>query len=512
MNMTINFTTLEAPNHRCPDDILDTFRPRVIILARVLLPATVERTDPGADRFKGDQGPMAPIERSARVWMQAAQPTNRESNRRFSAPPDRGNPIGIPRHNRGAGAVLLACLMLAVALVLWPGSTRAVEWRGRLTSDLYVLDSDSGGHQRPYLGVQSSLVLWRGALVRSLSAQVDARWTTDFSHKRATDPQLYIYDGYLHLTGVPRGTDIALGRQFVYTALGSALVDGVQSSYRPVRQLELRAFAGSSVSGQAPETMRSLAGFGVFGGRIGIMAASSVRLGVTWMLSRSDGRVSSHRLGLDGRKEFRQTDVFSRLAYDVSLQRIAGAMARVGHRPGRWNLSGEYEWRRPSIAGNGLFSLLDAKGYQNLRLNLERRVGGGLAVVSGVHLASFEGANVWRTLLGLRSGDWSIVWQHQDGSDGDNDALRGSLTARLGRHWESYVTANLSRYRIQAEQKDRNDSYASMAGVQWRGAGGFGFRVEGQYLRNAVQRHDYRMRLQVSKDFALLPQAGENAP
>lgn len=444
--------------------------------------------------------------------MQKAQPTDPASKRRFSAPPDHGKPIRIPRHNAGAGAVLVACLMLAVALVLWPSPARAVEWRGRLTSDLYVLDSDSGGHQRPYLGLQSNLVLWRGARLRSLSIQMDARWTTDFSHKRATDPQLYIYDGYLHLIGVPRRTDISLGRQFVYTAIGSALVDGVQSSYRPARQFEVRAFVGSSVSGQAPETMRSLAGFGVFGGSIGIMAPSSVRLGATWMLSRSDGRVSSHRLGLDGRKEFRQTDVFSRLAYDVNLHRIAGAMARVCLRPHRWNVSGEFEWRRPSIVSNSLFSLLDAKGYRNLRLNLERRVRGGLAVVSGIHLALFESATVWRTLLGLRSGDWSIVWQHQDGSDGDNDALRGSLTANLGRHWECYVTANLSRYRIQAEQKDRNDSYASLAGVQWRGVGGFGFRVEGQYLRNAVQRHDYRVRLQVSKDFALIPRAGEDAP
>jgi hypothetical protein len=387
-----------------------------------------------------------------------------------------------------------------------------MEWRGRLTSDLYVFDGEDGTHRRPYLGLQSNLVAWRGARMRSLSFQTYARWTTDFSDQRATDPQLYVYDAYLRLTGVPHGSEFAIGRQFVYTGIGSALMDGLRVAYRPARRLDLDIFAGSSVSSRNPETVRSLAGFGVLGGRVGIMAPSSMRFGLSWMLRRSDGSVTAHNLGLDGEKSFRRSSLFGRLAYDLIRRRPTGLLTRASHRPGPWYLSGEFEWREPSVAGNSLFSLVDFSSYRNIRLNMERRVTGKLTVLSGLHLSLFRGTNVWRASLGLRSGGWSIAWQHQDGSDGDNDGLRGSLTTFLGRHWDCYVIANLSRYRVQPEQKDRSDAYASTAGVQWRGTDGLSIRVEGQYLRNAVQREDFRVLLHLSKDFVLYSRAQERTP
>jgi hypothetical protein len=422
--------------------------------------------------------------------------------------------------NKGAGGLrcreicltLLPFMLLTSMLVSLPVPSWAMEWRGRLMSDLYVFDGENGTHRRPYLGLQSNLVAWRGAQMRSLSFQTYARWTTDFSDKLSRDPQLYVYDAYLRLTGIPKRSEFSAGRQFVYTGIGSALLDGLRLAYRPARPLDLDIFAGSSVSGRDPETVRSLAGFGVFGGRVGVMAPSSVRIGLNWMLRRSAGRIASHRLGVDGEKSFRQTSLFGRLSYDLIRRRFADLLTRASHRLGPWYLSGEFAWREPSVTGNTLFSLLDASRYRDVRLQVERRVTGSLTVLSGLHLSLFEGANVWRTSLGMRANNWTIAWQHQDGDDGDNDGLRGSLTKSVGRYWDCYVTANFSRYRVQPEQKDRSDAYASTAGVQWRGPSGLGIRAEGQYLRNAIQRADFRLLLRLTKDFVLLPRAQEKAP
>ena len=73
---------------------------------------------------------------------------------------------------------------------------------------------------------------------------------------------------------------------------------------------------------------------------------------------------------------------------------------------------------------------------------------------------------------------------------------------QIDNRWECYVTANLFQYRVQQEQEDRSDSYATTLGVRWRPVVGLSVRVEGQYLRNAVQKDDWRAFFRIAKNFA----------
>ena len=380
---------------------------------------------------------------------------------------------------------------------------QAVELKGRLTSDAYIYEEDGESHFRPYERLRADLTAWREADNRSLLFHTYLRWTSDLAHKRATDPQTYVYDTYVKLTGIPEGATFSLGRQFVYTSAGSSLLDGIRSRFQPVRRIQVDIFGGSNVSALDPEKIQPFADFAVIGSRVSFQVKTSSRLGLNWMLRRSEGSTTLHRGAVDGETSITGARLYGRLAYNLADMRVAELLMRASYARSKWIVSGEFDWREPSVSSNSLFSLIDFHRYQVFRLDLQRSVWRQLAAVAQLHLGIFKDDNSWRTAFGLRAGAYSVLWQHQQGYGGQNDAMVGYCNVRLTTQWECFASANMGRYRVQDEQDDRSDAYAANLGVRWRPGMGLIFQAEGQYLRNAVQSRDIRGNLRISKDFSL---------
>ena len=109
----------------------------------------------------------------------------------------------------------------------------------------------------------------------------------------------------------------------------------------------------------------------------------------------------------------------------------------------------------------------------------------------------------WWTGVGFSTPHYSLTWVHKTGYGGDNDGVSGYVNQRLRDNLDCYATANIYRYRVQEEQVERSDAYASTVGLRWRAGWGITVTAEGQYLRNAVLEDDGRFLLRVAKDFSM---------
>jgi hypothetical protein len=351
-------------------------------------------------------------------------------------------------------------------------------------------------------------MIHRWSAERYLRFHSSLRWTTDLDRKLSSDPQLFVYDAYAQLAGVIPRSDIYLGRQFVYSGAGSVLLDGARLQVRPADAVRVQVFGGSSVSSDDPEDIRSFGDYLVLGSRISIDPTPGTRLGLAWTFRRSQGDQAYNRVGVDVQQLFNDFEILASSAYNAADLRLARILGRLSYRPRDWYVSAEFLLREPSVASNTIFTLVDFDRYKIARGEIRRRVYGPISITAQVHADMSSDDDTWRAGVGLAGPFYSISWIHQTGYAGDNDGVSGYVNYTLAPRWDVYASANLYQYRIQDLQEERSDAYATALGLQWRAGSGFTVRTEAQYLRNAVEKNDYRLFLRFAKDFALRPADG----
>lgn len=402
---------------------------------------------------------------------------------------------------RIGGRIIL--LIVVGAGCLLPIRADAVGLRGQISSEFYVTDEDDSTHVRPYERLRADLLAWKGTAQQSLTFHTYLRWTGDWSGDKLTDPQTFVYDAYVKLASVPKGMTFRAGRQFAYNSIGSSLVDGLRIQFQRSRRIQVDLFGGSTVATNDPETIQSPGDFAVIGGRLSAHPIKRLRLGLNWFLRRADGFTAAHRAGVDAETDINRCRLYGRFIYNVAGLRVGGLLLRASYTPPKWYLSGEFDWREPSVSTNSIFSLIDFHRYQEIRFEAQRTVWRRLAVVGQLHTGLFDGDDSRRAGIGVRTDNLSIIWRHQEGYGGENDGLYGFANVRLAPQWDCFATANAGRYRVQEEQADRSDAYSGSLGLLWRPGKGWSARAEGQYLRNAVMRKDMRLLVRVGKDFSV---------
>ena len=402
-------------------------------------------------------------------------------------------------------------ILVPAILVLSQSRSFAMELRGTFGSEIYAWKENNRHHFRPYETLQANLLAWR-AQGKSLQLHTNMRYTTDWKDKTTVDPQANLYDAYVRLTDIPKGSTITGGRQFAYAGAGSVLMDGIRLRYYSKLRLSFDLFGGSQVSSSHPDKIQSLSDFGVLGGGISYSTPNAIRLGLAWLRRQTDGQTSYHRLSVYGENTTRQTSLYGRAAFNVADQRLAEMLLRGTYSPQRWYLSGEFNSREPSVSSSSIFSIIDFRSYRQIRLEIRRAVWKSVNLTTQMHRTFFRGDDAWRAGIGFGSPNYSLLWMHQSGYGGDNDALSGYVNFRVNPIWELYAVANISRYRVQKLQTDRSEAYTAMAGVLLRPIRDLEVRVESQYLRNAVEKNDLRLRVRLAKSFRLGRATGDMTP
>ena len=417
--------------------------------------------------------------------------------------------ISSPRYHIKAAVCSRAFILIALICLALASSLSASELKGRFSSSLYGYENSTETHWRPYLGLNSTAVLYEADRSRNLSFESYFRWTNDFSDRLPSDPHLYLYHAYFKLTGYPTGSKIYLGRQFVYSAVGSDLIDGLRVKYRLDARIELEFYGGSRVLQDETGTVQDLSGYGLIGGRVGFKPSASYNVGVNYLMRRDLGDVGRHRVGLDGLWSFRRTDLYARTYAEMATWQLGGFLARLSSRPRGWYLSAEFDWRRPSIEANSIFSVVETDRYRGMRAEISRNLGRGCQLVAQAQFEMFDIEDSRRSLLGIRTAQYFVAWQHNEGYGGSSDGLRGYATVNLRKGLEAYWSGYFSQYKIQETQSNDLDAYSSSLGINWRAAQDLQARLEGQYTRNAVDNSDIRLFLRFTKSFAFKSEAGQ---
>lgn len=393
--------------------------------------------------------------------------------------------------------IVIFCCLMAI-------NSGAVEFKGRLTSDLYIFEQDEASHVRPYERLQSELILWKKGYAQSVSFISSLRLTTDFNHKDNSDPEIFIYSAYFKLHGFPAGSRIRLGRQFVYNSSGSGLMDGISMRLQPLKSLSWMIFGGSSVSPTDPQQFRSPDKYALVGSQFSYRISAGGQIALSYFWRRDDGATYMNKVGLKGRFIRGKWGSVFKAVYNNGTKSLAEIRTELSFSASPWYFSGEFRWREPSVALNSIFSLVDFHRTREVSLRGHRYVWKRMAIVGQVRFIIYKEDQSQFFRLGIKSDNYSLSWIHRTGYGGENDGLTGYGAVKLGRKLTAYGSIYISRYRSQTEQESLSDAYTSRLGLKYSPGKAWLVSVEGQYLRNAVEENSYRLHFSLSKAFSFL--------
>jgi hypothetical protein len=396
----------------------------------------------------------------------------------------------------------LKWIIFLLFLLFFPYQGYSQSFRGSISSELYAYKDRDTSHIRPYLRLRANLIAWQSTKGRLLEFGTNLRWTTDFKTKLISDPQLYIYNLYAHLAGLPANSDIYLGRQFVYNGFGSALIDGLRFKYNFTKKYQIDLFGGNAVSGLEPKKIRSFSKSGMAGARFSYKPTQQMQIGLGWIYRKIDGLAAVNRLGLDIDQSTGRWRLFGRTTYNMSWIRLGEVTSRVSYSGGPWYWSGEFNWREPSVSDATIFSILDFKRYQIVRSTIRRTIWRDLGITAELFTRLQSGDDSYITGLGISSGSYGLSWRYQTGPDGHSNGVNGFIAVRISSNWEVYGNGTISRYKVQEEQSIQNDDYASHLGLAWHMKSGLMAAIEGQFARNAVATSQSRLYFRLTKNFS----------
>ncbi|MFH2037775.1 MAG: hypothetical protein ABIJ45_15345 [Candidatus Zixiibacteriota bacterium] len=338
---------------------------------------------------------------------------------------------------------------------------------------------------------------------KTISLHSYVRWKTDISHKLAEDPETYIYDLYLKFGGLPKNSQILLGRQFVYSGVGSALIDGLMVQYDYSRKFKIKIFGGSDVSASNPEMINSFSDNALYGGQLSYRLSSLYYFGLNWMMKYDWGEIAYNRIGLEFKYRPDKLNINTKAAYNLANQRLGILMIRSSYILPKYYFSAEFNYREPYVSSNSLFSLIDFEYYKQIRFEGHRLLGNKMRFVARANINLYSDDNSIVYGAGFNGVFWSLLYQHQSGKSGNNNGVTGFVNVRITSTWSAYARAGINRYKIQDMQDDLSDSYNTILGLEKRIGKDFIFRSEGQYLRNAIENSDTRFYLKLSKGFSI---------
>lgn len=403
-------------------------------------------------------------------------------------------------------------LLLVVFVKAGDAATRGpLRLTGSLSSDWYFFDDGTYNRIQSYNAFRASLTL-PSTSTRYFLFRTNLRWRKDIDNRPTASSQLYVYETYFQSSALIRRTNLWIGRQFMYSNLGSALIDGGRLQVKITKGLQFEIFGGSQVLSAKPDEIRSISDFGMAGARLSGRAGKSTDWGFDGLLRKYDGSVSYTAVGADISHTHGVLQAYTQGAYDIANSRLASVRARVSVSPAKWYVSGEFIWREPNVRSNSLFSVVSFDRYELARLGLRRTLRGSLAVDGSAHLSFTGTATSLHTTLGLTSGNWGIGWRHQNGQGTSSNGAYGFFNVDLVRHWSVYGNTDLSRYRVQELQESLSDAYSASAGISFRPGKDFTMKAEGQFLRNAISTSDVRLFLRVSKGFSVQKSAAGVKP
>ncbi|MDH4223882.1 MAG: hypothetical protein OEV55_10140, partial [candidate division Zixibacteria bacterium] len=350
--------------------------------------------------------------------------------------------------------------------------TQAVELVSSISSyfNTYQTQDLYSGEKTSYLRAYQSFRFDLNRIgTEDLSFHTYFRSTTEFIHKNSTDPSTRIYNAYLDWKNIKKIMDLRLGRQFLYVGAGKGTMDGLRFDFRPARRLQLTGYAGFQLPQERWTSIDSWGKSHIFGGEVSTTYLRNTRLALSYVRKTRDKSEERHLIGFNVSHLYRKFDFYSQLYYDLVYKKVQNLTLRgAGSRLwGRLYSSLEYQFRRPSIYSNSIFSVFQQETYSLFRFSVAYQLRKSLRLFAEYALTLYESDNASRARFGFEYGFISLGIRIRRGYAGEDNGVYGGISYSLRRNLVFSASADYGEYKLDEEQEGGFETLVLTSRIEW---------------------------------------------
>ena len=439
--------------------------------------------------------------------------------------------------------------LLSSLLLLLVSELSAQTFSGRLTSSVYSFERQTSGvaATRQFRGYQTAALDISGR--GHLSFHTYVRGTHDFATAAPEDPRLKIFSAYLRLHRLPGGTNIRLGRQYIFAGVGQGAIDGLAATVKVSPRVTLSGHAGTLAPyGKGQQFIGWQEGH-MLGGAV------SLHLTPTTTFRASFARRNREAFAVDPQGNRRRVNslqrqllgfdlygaVTRRLGYygrlDLDLAGLSSAAAGDNVRvkrselqlrydsPGHFSVTAEHLFRRPVISANSFF----INFRELVRSNHETGILGEYRFLHNLSgnvryaVVKYHRDTTHRLNVGLQYAEMYLGYVKRLGYGGERDGIVGDAYLPVTETLRLRAGADFSTLRLIEDAPQENRIFATYAGLHYRPHKQWTLDLEVQELRQTIRNlnfldtvafpgadHDVRFFLRAS--FWFFERTGDSRP
>jgi len=398
--------------------------------------------------------------------------------------------------------------LLTLLLTAYFNPLSALDLTGNLKTSYYGLegrDTDGSGDRKNLF--YESVSLRSGDLgIRALSLGTNFRFRGDASGDPGEDIDTRFYSLYLNVADdLPADLDLRLGRQFLYSGVGTGHMDGLRARIEPASWITLTGWAGTQVRYGAESKVSSWDEASMWGGRVVFEEDGGSRLGLGFARRKRDGVLERKLFGVDVTSPAAPWfDVYLKFDVDLEKDELKDATVRLYPRfEGPFDLDFEYSRRSPNVIPTSFFSTFDYEGYDEVRVLPIYRIGEDLKLVCEYAFVKYDDDNTQRVRGGVSWRQLEGGMLYRRGYAGGKLGAYGSVEGKVPLDMEGTFKLDYAKFNLVDGESLRSESLVAVFRLTKRLNGGSSFIVEFQEGRNPVFDSDFRVFISMNYRFHL---------
>lgn len=387
---------------------------------------------------------------------------------------------------------------------------------GRFSSSVYTFERfDSLNSSETYLRTYQSLNL--NVTKSQFSLVTRLNFAADLSTTMDNDPRLSFYNLYLVGRNLWDVATIKIGRQPVFNAAASGVMDGASIKIASKGWVVKSYYGGNVPAYQKLEITNDFANDYVLGGEIEYHGLENVYMGlgyvdknfktVDYIANRLDEELNPIQILIRNQTNqfkfvtaeagYKMDDIFridTKFEFDLNLEEaslfeISGRYEQIEN----LGIDLYYNIREPRVRYNSIFSVFNFGNTKEIEAGVDYRFSRSFTGFAKFANVQYEDDNSSRVTAGFHSSYGSISYRKTFGYAGELDAIsistarsffNGMLTPSLGVAYTSYKIS---------EDDNKQNLLTLLAGVNYRPWSRFSFDLQLQHLQNKILNNDFRV-------------------
>ncbi|MFC1555857.1 hypothetical protein ACFL67_02120 [candidate division KSB1 bacterium] len=411
--------------------------------------------------------------------------------------------------------------LCVIAAALWCSVVSAQSFSGRLFSSVYTWEREIFGvsQQKNIQAYNGAVLHVNGISGRDISFHTYARLSNTFGDADF-EAKNKLYNAYFEWKNIADKFDLSVGRHFIWAGVGNGTIDGAKVEYNLKKWGKAGIYAGSLTPLRESWKVDSWAESHMIG------AFYKARLydtdmQVSWVKKDRDpveyampGRYSERIISTSGlRANLAGIDVAKSITdkvrlylkteaslYDngdsflpktIELDRFEVSSDYTPMQ--KLTVSAQYFYRNPHQNLNSIFSVFSQSSNQEFWVNVYYRPLLNYTVYGGWALVKMENDETNRFNIGFSSLYFSVGGQKFSGYSGEYDNMYLSSQYPVFENIWLKGSISAGRYKLYDTAADYNNLVTSSAGLTYKPRPSITFDIEGQGVRNEINKTDYRL-------------------